>query len=179
MTTVLLTHPDCVRHEMGEGHPESPQRLRSILSAVESSGLAGRLELREAPEATREQLERIHEREHVDLIYESAPKSGYAYLDPDTSMNPHSLSAALRAAGALVAATDLVMSGSAQRAFCAVRPPATMRRARGRWASASSTTWRSARRMRSRRTASIASRCSTSTCTMATARKTHSTKIRA
>jgi len=123
MATVLLTHPDCVLHEMGAGHPESPQRLRSILSAIESSGLAASLDLREAPEATREQLERVHEREHVDLIYESAPESGYAYLDPDTSMNARSLSAALRAAGALVAGTDAVMSGPAKRAFCAVRPP--------------------------------------------------------
>src|SRR5512142_1652876 len=123
MATALLTHPDCDLHEMGAGHPESPQRLKSVLSAIESAGLAARLDLREAPEATREQLERVHQRDHVDLIYESAPNAGYAYLDPDTSMNTRSLSAALRAAGALVAATDLVMSGSAKRAFCAVRPP--------------------------------------------------------
>jgi acetoin utilization deacetylase AcuC-like enzyme len=85
MATVFLTHPDCVLHEMGAGHPESPQRLRSILSAIESSGLAASLDLREAPEATREQLERVHEREHVELIHQSAPQAGYAYLDPDTS----------------------------------------------------------------------------------------------
>jgi len=112
-----------MRHEMGAGHPESPQRLKSILDAIESSGLAAKLQLREAPEAAREHLERVHEREHVELIFESAPESGYAYLDPDTSMNARSLSAALRAAGALVAATDLVMSGEAKSAFCAVRPP--------------------------------------------------------
>ncbi|HXS51577.1 MAG TPA: histone deacetylase family protein [Usitatibacter sp.] len=123
MATVLLTHPDCVLHEMGAGHPESPQRLRSILSAIEASGLAASLDVREAPQATREQLERVHERDHVELIHESAPDAGYAYLDPDTSMNARSLSAALRAAGALVAATDAVMSGPARRAFCAVRPP--------------------------------------------------------
>jgi acetoin utilization deacetylase AcuC-like enzyme len=123
MATVLLTHPDCVLHEMGSGHPESPQRLRSVLAALEASGLARSLDLREAPEATREQLERVHERDHVDLIFDSAPASGYAYLDPDTSMNARSLSAALHAAGALVAATDAVMQGEAKRAFCAVRPP--------------------------------------------------------
>jgi len=123
MATVLLTHPDCVLHEMGAGHPESPQRLRSILSAIEASGLAASLDVREAPQATREQLERVHGRDHVELIHESAPDAGYAYLDPDTSMNARSLSAALRAAGALVAATDAVMSGPARRAFCAVRPP--------------------------------------------------------
>jgi acetoin utilization deacetylase AcuC-like enzyme len=123
MQTVLLTHPDCVRHEMGAGHPESPQRLKAILAAIEAAGLAGRLDKREAPEATREELERVHEHEHVDLIFGSAPASGYAFLDPDTSMNASSLSAALRAAGALVKATDLVLAGEAKRAFCAVRPP--------------------------------------------------------
>jgi acetoin utilization deacetylase AcuC-like enzyme len=123
MSTVLFTHPDCVLHEMGAGHPESPQRLKSILAALEASGLGARLVKREAPEATREQLERVHEPAHVDLIFESAPPSGYAYLDPDTSMNARSLSAALHAAGALVAATDMVMAGEAKRAFCAVRPP--------------------------------------------------------
>jgi acetoin utilization deacetylase AcuC-like enzyme len=123
MGTVLLTHPDCVLHEMGAGHPESPQRLESILAALEASGLGARLAKREAPEATREQLERVHEASHVDLVFESAPPSGYAYLDPDTSMNARSLSAALHAAGAIVAATDMVMAGEAKRAFCAVRPP--------------------------------------------------------
>jgi acetoin utilization deacetylase AcuC-like enzyme len=123
MQTVLLTHADCVRHEMGAGHPESPQRLKAILAAIEAAGLAGALDKREAPEATREQIERVHEHQHVDLIFESAPASGYAFLDPDTSMNPSSLSAALRAAGALVKATDIVLSGEAKRAFCAVRPP--------------------------------------------------------
>jgi acetoin utilization deacetylase AcuC-like enzyme len=123
MATALFTHPDCVLHEMGPGHPESPQRLKAILAAIQESGLAERLTLHEAPEARREHLERIHDVGHVDLIFESAPASGYAYLDPDTSMNPRSLSAALRAAGAVVAATDLVMSGEANNAFCAVRPP--------------------------------------------------------
>ena len=123
MQTVLLTHPDCVRHEMGAGHPESPQRLKAILAAIEAAGLADRLDKREAPEATREQIERVHEHEQVDFIFDSAPAAGYAFLDPDTSMNPSSLSAALRAAGALVKAADLVLAGQAKRAFCAVRPP--------------------------------------------------------
>ena len=123
MATALFTHGDCVLHEMGAGHPESPQRLRAILAALESSGLAAKLQLHEAPEAEREHLERVHDGAHVDLIFESAPERGYAYLDPDTSMNAKSLSAALRAAGAVVSATDLVMSGKARNAFCAVRPP--------------------------------------------------------
>ena len=134
MATALLTHRDCVAHEMGEGHPESPRRLESVLAALETSGLARRLKLLEAPAAEREHLERVHEPEHVDQVFRAAPSQGYAYLDPDTSMCPRSLSAALRAAGAVVKATDLVMSGEATTAFCAVRPPghhATRGRAMG------------------------------------------------
>jgi acetoin utilization deacetylase AcuC-like enzyme len=134
MATALFTHPDCVLHEMGPGHPESPARLKAILAALEASGLAARLSIREAPLAEREHLERVHDAAHVDLIFESSPGRGYARLDPDTSMNASSLSAALRAAGAVVAATDAVMSGEARTAFCAVRPPghhATPARAMG------------------------------------------------
>jgi acetoin utilization deacetylase AcuC-like enzyme len=123
MAVALLTHPDCSLHEMGAHHPESPERLRAVLAAIEAAGLARRLKAVEAPLATREQLLRVHDPEHVDFVFDSAPESSYAYLDPDTSMNPKSLSAALRAAGAVARATDLVMSGEAQSAFCAVRPP--------------------------------------------------------
>jgi acetoin utilization deacetylase AcuC-like enzyme len=123
MATALLTHPDCVLHEMGEGHPESPQRLKSILRALEESGLAARLVARDAPLARREHLERAHDADHVETVFSSAPSRGYAYLDPDTSMNPHSLGAALRAAGAVVEATEMVMNGEVRNAFCAVRPP--------------------------------------------------------
>jgi acetoin utilization deacetylase AcuC-like enzyme len=134
MPTALFTHPDCTLHEMGEGHPESPLRLKAILAALESSGLAKDLLAREAPLALREHLERVHDADHVDLVFSTAPEHGYAYLDPDTSMNPKSLSAALRAAGAVVSATDMVVAGEARNAFCAVRPPghhATPRRPMG------------------------------------------------
>ncbi|MEO7744388.1 MAG: histone deacetylase family protein [Usitatibacter sp.] len=123
MSTALLTHPDCTLHEMGDGHPESPQRLKSILRALEESGLAATLTRVEAPLAQRAHLERVHSAEHVEQVFGAAPERGYAYLDPDTSMNPKSLSAALRAAGAVVRGTDMVMSGEVRNAFCAVRPP--------------------------------------------------------
>ncbi|APV50861.1 deacetylase [Betaproteobacteria bacterium GR16-43] len=123
MAVALLSHPDCVLHEMGPHHPESPERLRAVLAAIEAAGLSPKLKIERAPPATREQLLRVHHPDHVDLIFDSAPESSYAFLDPDTSMNPKSLSAALHAAGAVVRATDLVMSGEASSAFCAVRPP--------------------------------------------------------
>ena len=123
MATALLTHPDCTLHEMGDGHPESPERLKSVLRALEQSGLAAKLKRVEAPLAEREQLERVHAPGHVEQVFSAAPERGYAYLDPDTSMNPRSLYAALRAAGAVVKATDMVMAGEVKNAFCAVRPP--------------------------------------------------------
>jgi len=123
MAVALLTHPDCVLHEMGDHHPESPERLRAVLAAIEGAGLAPKLRIERAPEATREQLLRVHHPDHVDLIFDASPEASYAYLDPDTSMNPKSLSAALHAAGAVVRGTDLVMSGEVKSAFCAVRPP--------------------------------------------------------
>ena len=123
MSTALFTHPDCTLHEMGAGHPESPQRLKAILAALDASGLMSRLDVREAPLADRGHLERVHDSQHVECIFDAAPQRGYAYLDPDTSMNPKSLDAALRAAGAVVAATDAVLKGEVDSAFCAVRPP--------------------------------------------------------
>jgi acetoin utilization deacetylase AcuC-like enzyme len=133
VTTLLLTHPACLRHEMGAGHPEAPVRLEAILSEIERAD-AFELERREAPAATREQLERIHPRQYVASILDSVPERGYLRLDPDTVMCPGSGEAALRAAGAVCAAIDAVIAGEARNAFCAVRPPghhAEPRRAMG------------------------------------------------
>jgi len=123
MATAFITHPDCYRHEMGRGHPERPERLGAIEDQLIASGLQAHLERHEAPLATDEQLARVHPPEYVRAIREGAPHAGTVHLDPDTAMNRHSLDAALRAAGAAVLATDLVMGGRAQSAFCSVRPP--------------------------------------------------------
>lgn len=123
MTISIITHPDCSLHEMGAHHPESPARLSAIHDQLLSSGLDLILQHHDAPLASREQLCRAHDEEYVEYIFQKAPKEGQAWLDPDTSMNPHSLSAALRAAGAAVLAVDLVMSGKTSAAFCNVRPP--------------------------------------------------------
>jgi len=108
---------------MDSWHPESPARLRAIEQALVAGGLRERLLRFEAPLATRAQLERVHDPRYLDAIEAAAPQSGLVHLDPDTALNPHTLTAARRAAGAAVLATDLVIGGKANNAFCAVRPP--------------------------------------------------------
>ena len=122
MTTCLFTHGACVAHDPGPHHPERPDRLRAVLAALEAAPF-GDLLRREAPLAEREQVERTHHHDYVSGILESVPQSGLVRLDPDTAMSPASGDAALRAAGAVVAAVDAVIGGSADNAFCAVRPP--------------------------------------------------------
>jgi len=108
---------------MGAHHPERPARLTAIDDQLIAAGIAQYLERYEAPLATDEQLARVHPPEYVRAIRDAAPEHGTVHLDPDTAMNPHSLDAALRAAGAAVLATDLVMQKKVDSAFCAVRPP--------------------------------------------------------
>lgn len=122
MTTAYITHADCLRHEMGSGHPENPERLSSINEHMRSSGLSSQLKALEAPLAEPADLKRVHRAGYVDAIFEQAPAEGYLQLDPDTVMNPSSLAAARRAAGAGIKAVDEVMAGRVQNAFCAVRP---------------------------------------------------------
>jgi len=123
MATAFVTHPDCLKHEMGAYHPERPERLSAIEDQLIASGIGQYLVRHDAPLASDEQLARVHPIEYVRAIRDAAPEEGTVHLDPDTAMNPHSLRAALRAAGAAVLATDLVMRGEADSAFCSVRPP--------------------------------------------------------
>jgi acetoin utilization deacetylase AcuC-like enzyme len=123
MPAAFITHSDCLKHEMGAHHPEQPARLSAIEDQLIASGVAPHLARYEAPLATDEQLARVHPIEYVQAIRDAAPERGTVHLDPDTAMNPHSLQAALRAAGAAVLAVDLILTGKAQTAFCAVRPP--------------------------------------------------------
>jgi acetoin utilization deacetylase AcuC-like enzyme len=123
VATAFITHPACLKHDMGSYHPESPARLAVIEAHLVSAGLYPALQHHEAPRASREQLLRVHEAAYVDAIEAAAPSQGMVHLDPDTAMNPYTLEAALRAAGAAVLATDLVMAGSAENAFCSIRPP--------------------------------------------------------
>jgi len=123
MTTVLITHRDCVLHEISPGHPESPQRVDAVLDQLMKQGVYDHLVHADAPKSLREPLLSAHSEAHVDLVFASAPAEGYVQLDADTAMNPHSLTASLRAAGAGVLATDQVIRGDVDNAFCLVRPP--------------------------------------------------------
>ncbi len=124
MTTAIYTHPDCQRHEMGEWHPESPDRLAAISDQLIRSRLDSFLQHREAPLASVEDIARVHNRQSISLVQDNIPAAGKYYpLDGDTSLNHYSWRAALRAAGAAVAATDAVMAGDISNAFCSIRPP--------------------------------------------------------
>ncbi len=122
MTTAYITHADCLRHDMGGGHPERPERLIAVGEHMRQSGLLLRLHSMDAPLATAADLQRVHSARYVERVFAQAPSAGLLQLDPDTAMNPHSMQAALRAAGAGLLAVDLVMAGRARNAFCAVRP---------------------------------------------------------
>jgi len=123
LSTAFITHPDCLLHEMGAGHPESPARLQAISDQLLASGLDNFLLHVDAPLASREHLERVHDPRYVNAIERSSPRHGSIHLDPDTAMNPHTLNAALRAAGAAVLASDMVIASKAENAFCSIRPP--------------------------------------------------------
>jgi len=123
MPTAYISHPECHRHDTGEGHPENARRLSAIEDQFVATGLFDVLGCYDAPEVTESQLLRVHTRTHLDTMRSMAPESGYARLDPDTVISPDTMQAARRAAGAVVAAVDLVIGGEMGSAFCGVRPP--------------------------------------------------------
>ena len=131
-STGYFTHPDCRKHEMGPGHPECPERLDAIDDWLLATGVKDALDVREAPLASIAEIELAHDRMMVasihglseqlaDDIEAGGPR--YAQIDPDTALNAHTWNAVLRASGAVLAATDSVMAGEMENAFCAVRPP--------------------------------------------------------
>jgi len=123
LDTGFIGHHDCLLHDMGAQHPECPARLGAIEDQLIASGLINYLRRVDAPKAERRHLERVHDAGYIDAIIAKPPGHGIRHLDPDTAMNPHSLDAALRAAGAGVAGTDMIVQGEVRRAFCSVRPP--------------------------------------------------------
>jgi acetoin utilization deacetylase AcuC-like enzyme len=123
MQTAYISHPLCLRHDMGGHHPESPARIHAIEDQLIASGLLNLLQRHDAPAATREQLMRVHDAAYIASIEASVPSTGLVQLDGDTAMNPFSYQAALRAAGAVVLGVDIVMDQKVENAFCNIRPP--------------------------------------------------------
>lgn len=123
MTIAVISHPDCVLHNAGAAHPECPERFLVIQEALKQYPFKDPLKFFEAPLATKDDLIRAHRPKYVDWIFSIAPKHATIAIDQDTKMNPFSLQAALRAAGAVILAVDLVMQGEAKTVFCNVRPP--------------------------------------------------------
>jgi len=122
MHTILFSHAACLNHDTGPYHPESAARLRAVTQALEAEEFMF-LDRREAPRAEKSVIARVHPIGYVDWVLSQIPAEGYGALDGDTHVSPGSGEAALRAAGAVVAAVDAVMSEQARNAFCAVRPP--------------------------------------------------------
>jgi len=122
LRTLIVSHPSSLEHDMGPGHPERPDRLRAIEAALGAEKFK-RLERLVAPFPPREALCRAHPESYLDALEEASPREGLAALDADTAMNPKTLEAAQYAAGGGVAAVDAVMSGGADTAFVAMRPP--------------------------------------------------------
>lgn len=119
----FFSSPACQLHDMGGDHPECPARLDAIQDQLLSSGMEYVLRFFDAPQASRAQLERVHTPEYVESIFARAPSAGFEILDEDTRMCPHTLPAALHAAGAAVDAVDKVIAGEINAGFCSVRPP--------------------------------------------------------
>jgi acetoin utilization deacetylase AcuC-like enzyme len=122
VTTLVISHPACLAHDMGEGHPERPDRLRAVERAFESE-VFQMLARDAAPRADLSAIERVHPKDYIDAIRAATPKQGLTAIDQDTSMSPGTYEAALRSAGGAVFAVDEVMSGKVRNAFVATRPP--------------------------------------------------------
>lgn len=123
MNLALISHADCLKHSNGAYHPENAARLEAITDMLIARGLDPWLTHLDAPLASRDDLALAHSERMIELIFDHAPTSGIVNLDGDTAMNPHTLPAALRAAGSGIAAVDWVLQQPERRAFCAIRPP--------------------------------------------------------
>ena len=120
MTTLILHHEDCLIHDPGKMHPESIQRVRTVLDALDQ--LPGTEKI-PAPLATIKQITRTHELEYWQGIVNAEPDGGRVTLDEDTFLSPGSVNATLRGSGAACFAIDQIFAGRARNAFCATRPP--------------------------------------------------------
>lgn len=124
MTTAFITHKIFLKHQMGDDHPECPERLSNLCDRLLISHLGAFLNwIDEPPPAEIAQIARAHSMEYLNYLLKAAPERGVVIIDDDTTMNEFSLDAACYAAGAGIHAVDLLMNGEIDNAFCAVRPP--------------------------------------------------------
>ena len=123
MSTAFLYHDDCTLHDMGSGHPESPYRIQAIKERLQETGLLEDLDEVIPGEVDRRCLLSVHPESYISQLESHQPGEGCIMVDPDTGLMKQSLHAAKLAAGATVEATNMVMTGQASAAFCAVRPP--------------------------------------------------------
>ena len=123
MQSAYISHAQCALHEMGDAHPECPQRLTAIHDHLIAKGILDHMHCVEAPTVQLEHLYQAHTKDYVDGLLAMAPEAGYLQIDPDTRMNSFTMQAALRAAGAAVLATDMVLRNEVSSAFCSIRPP--------------------------------------------------------
>ena len=123
MTTLLVSHPSFLDHDTGPHHPERPARLRAVLAALDDPAFAA-LVRADAPNASIEELTRVHPQDYVEAILGVRPGPGeHVQIDGDTVMSRGSAEAVRRAVGAAVTGVDAVMEGRTRTAFAAVRPP--------------------------------------------------------
>ena len=122
MSTLLVSHASCSGHDMGEGHPERPERMRAIDQALEAETFQ-MLARDSAPRVAIEALRRVHPADYVAAIEQASPARGRVRIEQDTSMSPGTLEAAMRSAGGAVFAVDEVMTAKVGNAFVATRPP--------------------------------------------------------
>jgi len=122
MTTLYLTHSCFLDHDTGPGHPERPDRMRAVEKVLSHELFAGLIR-EEAPPASEEDVARVHPPAFLEALRKASPETGHVYIDGDTPMSPTTLNVVFHAVGAAIRATDAVMTGEAQNAFCGVRPP--------------------------------------------------------
>jgi len=120
--TLYYSHPDFLFHNTGPGHPECAERLRSIEKALAAPEFSNLIRL-SPPLGSEQQIRLIHPQLHLDTLLEAMPEQGEYYLDHDIVLSPGSKQAAFRAVGAVCDAVDRVLTGTADNAFCALRPP--------------------------------------------------------
>ncbi len=125
MTAIIISHDDCLKHQMPDGHPECPERISAIANQLLSSGLDFCLIHKEAEEVSQEQLLRVHTEEYLSSLEQASPQEGEkaVYFGEDAWLSSGTLRAAKLAAGAAVQGVDFVLSGTNDAVFCNVRPP--------------------------------------------------------